>query len=401
MPAARRTDCRTEANPSYNETMRHLRRKFLRGCDSARAPRAAAMSRRRSRRPSRATPSPAKRFEKVRQAAVAGIFYPAERRRLRKRSIASWPRPRPSRSKPPGVVCPHAGYEFSGPTASIGYKQLAGRDISTVILLGPSHYAAFQGAFVSAADAYQTPLGMVPVSPKAAELAKMEPFTANPRCAVDRPAWWPSSPAKAPPPGRDTPETWEHSLGGPIAASCSGRCTISALCRSFSASLSIPAKPPTGSFRSAGCRTIIVVSTDLSHYHPYEEAKTLDTRTVKAICNLPRRSDRRKRLRLRAGVDADRNRPAKGLEGPAAGLSQQRRHGGRQIRSRGLCGHRLLRSQRGGKRRPRRNSPPPSVAFCWNSPGAASRPPSPGNPPPKRRPTFPKSSKPAGRASSR
>ena len=47
------------------------------------------------------------------------------------------------------MVCPHAGYEFSALIAAIGYKQLAGRDFSTVILLGPSHYAAFEGAFVS------------------------------------------------------------------------------------------------------------------------------------------------------------------------------------------------------------------------------------------------------------
>ena len=63
-------------------------------------------------------------------------------------------------------MCPHAGYEYSGKTAAIGYKQVAGRKVRTVIIMGPSHYALFDGAALPAAEAMETPLGLVPLSPK-------------------------------------------------------------------------------------------------------------------------------------------------------------------------------------------------------------------------------------------
>ena len=44
-----------------------------------------------------------------------------------------------------GLVCPHAGYEFSGQTAAIDYRLLAGSDVQTVVVMGPSHYALFRG----------------------------------------------------------------------------------------------------------------------------------------------------------------------------------------------------------------------------------------------------------------
>ena len=110
------------------------------------------------------------------------------------------------------LVCPHAGYEFSAPIAASGYKLLMGQHFSTVILLGPSHYALFSGAFVPAVDAYRTPLGLIPLSPKAVEMAKIRPFSSNPQCRVDRPNWVGYSSRKPPPVGEDMPDTWEHSL---------------------------------------------------------------------------------------------------------------------------------------------------------------------------------------------
>ena len=53
-----------------------------------------------------------------------------------------------------GLVCPHAGYEFSGQTPAIAYKLLAGSDAQTVVVMGPSHYALFRGACIPNADAY-------------------------------------------------------------------------------------------------------------------------------------------------------------------------------------------------------------------------------------------------------
>ena len=244
--------------------------------------------------PSEQTDSPAnaappRQFEKVRPAAVAGLFYPKDEDTLKRqvdRLLAD------AKSEPiknlRALVCPHAGYEYSAPIAASGYKQLMGRRFTTVILLGPSHYAAFRGAFVSTVDAYQTPLGMVPLSPIAAAMAKIEPFAAKPPCEVERPNWWPQSSRTAPPVGEDTPETWEHSL----------EVQLPFLQRTLHDFHIVPVifgqvdlhKVAEKLLPFLDDQTLIVVSTDLSHYHPYDEAKSLDTRSVAAICEL--RSDR-------------------------------------------------------------------------------------------------------------
>jgi MEMO1 family protein len=230
--------------------------------------------------------SAAKQIEKVRQPAVAGIFYPAKADQLQRdvdRLLAA------ARVEPienlRALVCPHAGYEYSAPVAANGYRQLVGRNVSTVILLGPSHWASFQGVFVSPADAYQTPLGVVPLSSKAATLAATAPFTAKPDCTVNRPDWWRQSSAAAPPEGRDTPETWEYSLEVQLPflqRSLRDFRIVPVIFRQFVD----PHKAANGIIPLLDAQTIIVVSTDLSHFHPYDEARTLDTHSVQAICNL-------------------------------------------------------------------------------------------------------------------
>ena len=70
----------------------------------------------------------------------------------------------------------------------------------------------FQGACIPNADAYQTPLGLVPISAKAKGLASVAPFVLEPQCLVQRPGWWRQAPKPAPEAGQDTPETWEHSV---------------------------------------------------------------------------------------------------------------------------------------------------------------------------------------------
>ncbi len=163
------------------------------------------------------------------------------------------------------MVCPHAGYEFSAKVAASGYKQLTGRDFSTVILLGPSHLTAFEGAFVSTADAYQTPLGMVPLSPEAAKLAKLPPLVTRRR-------------------GEDSPEKREYSL----------EVQLPFLQRTLHDFSIVPIifgdvdarKVADRLIPLLDARVLIVASSDLSHFHPYEEAVAQDTATVKAICGL-------------------------------------------------------------------------------------------------------------------
>ncbi len=118
--------------------------------------------------------------ENVRQAGVAGGFYPADPKTLS--AMIDDMLAHAASSQPPitvpilAVVAPHAGYQFSGPVAAYTYAALKGRRFSRVVVIAPSHYEAFDFTSVYEGDAYATPLGTVPVDKAfAAQLAKMSP----------------------------------------------------------------------------------------------------------------------------------------------------------------------------------------------------------------------------------
>ena len=98
----------------------------------------------------------------------------------------------------------------------------------------------------------------------------MSPFSAHPPCRVDRPDWCDRSPKKPPPPGEDTPETWEHSLEVEVPF-------LQSTLRDFSI---VPvvfgevdaAKVAEKLAALVDDQTLVLVSSDLSHYHPYQEA---------------------------------------------------------------------------------------------------------------------------------
>ena len=222
---------------------------------------------------------------RVRAPAVAGLFYPADAATL-SRTVDGLLAAAPPHNIPrlKALVCPHAGYPYSGPTAAIAYKTLAGRDVQTVVILGPSHYAMFAGASVPDVDAYQTPLGTVPIAGRAPALARTSPFVLEPRCLVQRPPWSRQSSKPAPAAGEDTPDTWEHSVEVQVPF-------LQKVLTNFSI---LPAVlgdvDPVAAARALegviDDHTVIVASSDLSHYHSYDEAKGLDTSCVQAICHL-------------------------------------------------------------------------------------------------------------------
>jgi AmmeMemoRadiSam system protein A len=219
----------------------------------------------------------------VREPAVAGLFYPAEERALAKTVDAlleSAPTHRFPRLK--GLVCPHAGYSFSGQTAAIGYKTLVGREIQTVIVMGPSHYALLEGACIPDAQAYRTPLGLVPISEKAQSLAKTAPFALEKPCLVQRPPWWAQGPKPAPERGQDTPETWEHSVE--VQVPFLQRVAVNFKLLPIVLGDVDPERVAKALAAILDDKTIVVASSDLSHYHPYNAAKELDNRCVQAIC---------------------------------------------------------------------------------------------------------------------
>lgn len=107
----------------------------------------------------------------VRQPAVAGIFYPADRTSLEETIKSCLPQAKPSARVPKAIIVPHAGYLYSGPIAGTAYARVAQarETIRRVVLLGPSHFVPFSGIALSTADQFKTPLGLIPVDREAVE----------------------------------------------------------------------------------------------------------------------------------------------------------------------------------------------------------------------------------------
>ena len=237
-----------------------------------------------------------KKAPRIRGMAVAGEpsdgrrtrwegFYPREPETLRKQIddlLAA--AKKHSVSKLRALVSPHAGYAYSGPVAAVAYKQLEGTDFRTVVVMAPSHTAHFAGAMVPDYDAYETPLGNIPVSPKAAQLAAKKPFVVNPECEVRRPAFWHLSPKPLPPFGEETPDTFEHSLE--VQLPFLRRLLPEVQLVPIIFGEVDPAEVAEGLAPLLDEHTLVVASSDLSHYRPYELANMLDRRTVQAILDL-------------------------------------------------------------------------------------------------------------------
>ena len=224
--------------------------------------------------------------KRVREPAVAGLFYPKEPAVLSQTldQLLTNAAPQTLEGDLRALICPHAGYQFSGPVAASGFRLLPGHDFQTVMLLAVSHYAAFAGASVANADVYRTPLGDVPVSPKAEALAKLKPFVLEPRCTLRRPDWAPQASHPLPPTGADTPETWEHS--GEVEVPF-----LQKTLKNFKLVPVVTGEVDPGQIAQTLAtlwddKTLVVASTDLSHYHPINEARALDAATVSAIVNL-------------------------------------------------------------------------------------------------------------------
>ena len=204
-------------------------------------------------------------MEGVRPPAVAGSFYPADPQILAadvRRLLAAVP---VSDAPPPkALIAPHAGYIYSGPIAATAYARLsrANRDISRVVLMGPAHRVAFHGIGISTAQAFRTPLGDVPLDPKAAELLSLPGVVAL-----------------------DEAHREEHSLEVhlPFLQTLLDRFTLLPLVAG-TASDDLVADVLEAVW--GGPETLIVISSDLSHYHDYDAATALDRVTADAITRL-------------------------------------------------------------------------------------------------------------------
>jgi hypothetical protein len=223
---------------------------------------------------------------KVRLPAVAGLFYPKDKTEL-SRAIEAYlaaAKDEPLGGELKALVCPHAGYAYSGPVAAYGYRLLVGHEYETVVVLAPSHYAEVLAGSVSGADVFRTPLGDVPISKKARTLAKLRPFALEPKAFVQRPEWWKQASCPAPDLGDDTADTWEHSdeVQVPfLQKTLKNFQLLPVVCGDIDT-----AKAATALMQILDDRTLIIASSDLSHYDTYANAQKRDRRTVEAICAL-------------------------------------------------------------------------------------------------------------------
>ncbi|MBX3704566.1 MAG: AmmeMemoRadiSam system protein B [Steroidobacteraceae bacterium] len=206
----------------------------------------------------------------IRRAAVAGAFYPAMPGALRG-AMTDWLSSTPAAADaargpaPKLLVVPHAGYVYSGPIAAQAYALLApwrGR-IERVVLLGPAHRVAVRGLAVPTTCAFETPLGAVAV-----DRASIDALAALPQVVSS-----------------DVAHAHEHSLEVQLPF-------LQAVLGSFSIVPFVVGRAAAGEVAEVlertwgGDETLVVVSTDLSHYLPYAHARAADAATVEQILAL-------------------------------------------------------------------------------------------------------------------
>jgi AmmeMemoRadiSam system protein B len=193
---------------------------------------------------------------------VAGKFYPGNRERLRADVLQLLADAASSDNTPKALIAPHAGYIYSGPIAAAAFATLQDRAqaIGRVVVIGPAHYVPVRGIAIPTTDAFETPLGHVPVDRDA--LTKLDglPFVIR----------------------SNAPHAPEHALEVELPF-------LQALLASF---LLVPLVVGDATPQEVaetlrrlwgGSETLIVVSSDLSHYHDYATARRLDAATAAAV----------------------------------------------------------------------------------------------------------------------
>jgi AmmeMemoRadiSam system protein B len=202
----------------------------------------------------------------VRTPAVAGMFYPADAHELRSMVQDFLKDTQKSSEKvPKAIIAPHAGYIYSGSVAASVYARLipAQDSINKVVLLGPSHRVPLRGLACSSMTSFATPLGKIPVDKQAIdEILSLSQVTVL-----------------------DQAHAHEHSLEVqlPFLQEVLGDFSVIPLVVGEATSEQV------GEVLEklwGGAETLIVISSDLSHYHNYETAQKMDKQTSLAIENL-------------------------------------------------------------------------------------------------------------------
>lgn len=201
----------------------------------------------------------------VRPAAVAGTFYPADATQLRRdvEQLLAQGEP-PTLPSPQALIVPHAGYRYSGTTAATAYRQLekCAGDINRVILLGPAHRVYVEGMAVPSSSRFATPLGEVPLDQAGIARALALSGTAS----------------------NDEAHRQEHALEVQLPF-------LQCILGDFSLLPIVVGQCPVAGVAAlidtlwTGPGVLLVVSSDLSHFQPYDSATRHDRSSCQRILN--------------------------------------------------------------------------------------------------------------------
>jgi AmmeMemoRadiSam system protein B len=207
-------------------------------------------------------------MQKVRQPAVAGTFYPGTAVQLKRdinEMITAAQGAAVGQAVPKAIIAPHAGYIYSGPIAAAVYARLlpARERITRVVLAGPVHRVPVRGLALPGASTLATPLGVVPVDRNAvAQLSALPQVTTSVAA-----------------------HAYEHSLEVhlPFLQSVLSQFSVVPLAVGDASAAEVA---QVFDLLWGGDETLLVVSSDLSHYLDYKQAQTLDRFTAQAILDL-------------------------------------------------------------------------------------------------------------------
>jgi AmmeMemoRadiSam system protein B len=201
-------------------------------------------------------------METIRPPAAAGTFYPDDPLELQTMVEAMLDAANSGKPPPKAMIVPHAGYIYSGPVAASGYARLrqAADTISRVILLGPAHRVAITGLALPEAGIFTTPLGEIMLDAEA--IRQILPL---PQVYVDAEAHRLEHSLEVHLPFLQA--VLSHFTLVPVVV---GDATATEVCEVIEQLW-------------GGPETLLVISSDLSHYHDYDTARSLDAATSRAI----------------------------------------------------------------------------------------------------------------------
>lgn len=202
---------------------------------------------------------------RIRSAAVSGLFYPEDSRALAEMvARLMWEAGVYTDPPPKALIVPHAGYVYSGPVAASAYRTVNGnKKVKRVVLMGPAHRIPVGGLVVPDSDAFSTPLGVVPLDRDGIASALSLPQVTT------------SSAAHA----------LEHSLEVHLPFLQTALNDFSLVPLAIGEATSEQVAEVLGRLWG-GEETLIVISTDLSHYLPYDAARQADMKTARAIVDM-------------------------------------------------------------------------------------------------------------------